>query len=87
MLSPAISYSLGEALAGWSTRACLKNALERTIGSGWQRGRQSEGRICVWVCVQGLKPHTLPSDRLRFLLANRKIYSGAHGCEKFDLIY
>ena len=31
-------------------------------GSGWQRGRQSEGKVCVWVCVQGLKPHTLPSD-------------------------
>ncbi len=22
---------------------------------GWQRGRQSEGRVCGWVCVQGLR--------------------------------
>ena len=29
--------------------------LERTIGRGWQRGRPSEGRVCVWVCVQGLR--------------------------------
>ena len=30
---------------------------EQSIGSGWQMGRQSEGKVCVWVCVQGLKPH------------------------------
>ena len=28
--------------------------LERTIGSGWQRGRQSEGRGCGVRCVTGL---------------------------------
>ena len=33
----------------------FKRALERTIGSGWQRVRQTEGRVCVWVCVQGLR--------------------------------
>ena len=28
--------------------------LQRTIRSGWQRGRQSEGRVCGWICVQGI---------------------------------
>ena len=31
--------------------AVFKLVLQRTIGSGWQRGRQSEGRVCGWVCV------------------------------------
>ena len=35
--------------------SCLSDTrLERTIGSGWQRSRQSEGRGCGVRCVTGL---------------------------------